>query len=153
MKKLFFILILAAAIAKFPVKAAPYPGCDCASVVACETAACFAEFGVGCISQSGRIDALCMCKDNAMAHCTNWDSDLVHCTKDTEVMYCPPRAEMQKRLGEKYDDIIKATEDALKKQQLKGTKNPIEDQESKEEANNPVENQEPKEDTTKPLTK
>lgn len=52
-------------------------GCTCSGLKACEGAACLVELlGLGCVTSGGRDDAICMCKNGAMAHCTNWDEIL-----------------------------------------------------------------------------
>jgi len=121
-KKLFFSLTLGVLISGFSANSVPYPGCDCASVISCEAAACLATtpFGIACSwSQTDRIDALCLCKQQGMAHCTNWDTDLVNCTSDTKVMSCPSSAELKKKFGKYYDKAVQATKEASTKEKTK----------------------------------
>lgn len=61
-----------------------YAGCDCAALTSCEVAVCatLGLFGLACVGEGGREDAICMCKTGGMKHCTNWYSDLENCSKD-----------------------------------------------------------------------
>lgn len=49
-------------------------GCTCAGLKACEPFACLVS-GIGfvCTVSRGRAEAICLCKNEAMNHCDNWD--------------------------------------------------------------------------------
>ena len=78
---LFFGYFLFGAVSMNSASANQF-GCDCKGLIACQAAACFMRFlGLECASEGNREFAICTCKNGAMKHCTNWDSDLKHCSK------------------------------------------------------------------------